>query len=209
MWLSRFLRKPVGSGQIIDAFEDLSFEAERLPELRGEPIKFGPVRVLSHRPPIFLSGIPYDEFLGMAPAFGRRYGDVKAGFIIFPTWTIETPKKAQAIRQSFLQHTKRYSRHTIRYICNTPGEAQLLEKFGQPATFLNHKFTVYSGRFLRLKSSLTQFTMPGSSMESDTSWQQVLRELPTSLIASRRKAGSRNSNACGAKRRRAVPRMSC
>lgn len=157
MWLSRFIRKPIGSGQIIDASEDLSFEAERLPELRGEPIKFGPVRVLSYRPPIFLSGIPYDEFLGMAPAFGRRYGDVKAGFIIFPTWTIETPKKAQAIRQSFLQHTKRYSRHTIRYICNTPGEAQLLEKFGQPAMFLNHKFTVSERVFRPLPEAKVEF----------------------------------------------------
>ncbi|SFV32121.1 glycosyltransferase [Hyphomicrobium facile] len=154
MGLSRFIRKFVGSRQ---TSEGPSFEVERLPELRGEPIKFGPIRVLSYRPPIFLSGIPYDEFLGMAPAFGRHYGDVEAGFIIFPTWSIETPQKAKAIRQSFLQHTKRYPRHKIRYICNTPGETRLLEKFGQPAMFLNHKFTVSERVFRPLPEASVEF----------------------------------------------------
>lgn len=157
MWLSRFIRKSVGSRRIINWSEDLSFEAERLPELRGRPIEFGPVRILSTDPPIFLSGIPYDEFLGVARAFGERYGNVRAGFIVYPTWSIEDRRKAMAIRQSFLAHTKRYPRHTIRYICNTPGEARMLEEHGQRAEFLNHKFTVSEHIFRPLPEAAVEF----------------------------------------------------
>ena len=145
MWLSRLIRTTLRHhkpGPNKTASRDLSFESERLPELRGAPISFGPVRVLSDDPPVFLSGIPYDGFLGIARAFGERYGDRKAGFVIFPTWSIEKPRKAKAIRQSFLGHAARYPNHLIRYICNTPGEARLLEECGQPATFLNQNFTV-------------------------------------------------------------------
>ena len=49
----------------------------------------GPVLTLSVSPPVFLSGIPFEEYLGIAGAFARRYGDIPAGFIIFPTRTIE------------------------------------------------------------------------------------------------------------------------
>jgi len=93
-------------------------------------------------PPIFISGISYDEFLGFARAFGERYGDTKAAFIIFPTWSIETPEKARAIRSAFLRHAYKYPNHHLRYICNTPGEAAVLREAGQPAIFLNNKFTV-------------------------------------------------------------------
>ena len=57
----------------------------------SHPDDSGPAAVLSRHPPILISGIAHDQFLGIAPAFGERYGDVAAGFIIFPTWSIETP----------------------------------------------------------------------------------------------------------------------
>ena len=55
-----------------------------------------PVAVLCHNPPVFKTGIIFEEFLGIAPAFGERYGDVAAGFIIYPTWTIESRSAALA-----------------------------------------------------------------------------------------------------------------
>jgi glycosyltransferase involved in cell wall biosynthesis len=118
------------------------WEAQRPPALRGQTIDFGPVRVLSAEPPVFLSGIPYDQCLGFAPSFARRYGNRAAGFIIFPTWTIEAPDKARTIAAAVRRHRRRYGRHRLHYICNTAAEADLLASFGQPALFLNHKFTV-------------------------------------------------------------------
>ena len=69
-------------------------EFARLPDLGLKPIKFGPVRILAAEPPLFLTGTAYDEYLGLAPAFGRRYGNTPAAFIIFPTWSVETPALA-------------------------------------------------------------------------------------------------------------------
>ena len=132
-------RKPT---PVLASQEMPTFERQRLPELRGGAIQFGPVKLLSTDPPIFLSGIAYDEFLGVARSFGQRYGNVKAGFIIFPTWSIENAAKAEAIRHSSLLHNQRYPEHKLRYICNTVEEARMLECFEQRAVFLNHKFTV-------------------------------------------------------------------
>jgi glycosyltransferase involved in cell wall biosynthesis len=137
--------------------EKVSFVSERLPELGEGPIRFGPVKLLSTDPPIFLSGIPYDEYVGVARAFGNRYGNVKAGFIIFPTWTIEAPDKARSLRQAFLHHTQLYPEHRFRYICNTIEEASVLESVGQPALFLNHKFTVSEQVFRPLPDVPVEF----------------------------------------------------
>ena len=133
------------------------FEATRPPELRGQPIRFGPVRILSAEPPVFLSGTSYDEFLGFAPTFAQRYGNRPAGFIIFPTWSIETPERAKRIGEVVRAHTRRFDRHRIRYICNTQGEAALLRENGLPALFLNHKFTVSDRIFRPLGSARPEF----------------------------------------------------
>lgn len=137
--------------------EDPLPEGKRLPELQGSPIKFGPVKVLSVDPPIFLSGISYDEYVGVARSFGRRYGNVKAGFIIFPTWTIEPPERAAGLRAAYLAHVARYPKHRLYYICNTAEEAQGLENVGQAALFLNHKFTVSEEIFRPLPEVPVEF----------------------------------------------------
>lgn len=118
------------------------FERQRLPELQGRPIDFGPAILLSENPPIFLSGMPYDEFLGIAPTFARRYGNAKAGFIVYPTWSIESEEKARYISYLASRHERLYPNHRLRFICNTQRETELLNRFGRPALFLNHKFTV-------------------------------------------------------------------
>ncbi|MFN3746847.1 MAG: glycosyltransferase [Hyphomicrobiaceae bacterium] len=105
-------------------------------------IGFGPVRVLSVKPPVFLSGIPYDKYLGVAGEFARHYGNVKAGFIIFPTWSIEQPGRPEAIKQCLLDHCSRYPNHKFRFICNTRKETGMLLEVGVSAEFLNKNFTV-------------------------------------------------------------------
>ena len=104
--------------------------------------EIGPVPVLSVRPPILMSGIAYDQFLGIAPAFGERYGDVAAGFIIFPTWSIEHPGKPEQIAAAASAHRERFRNHRLQFICNTEREVELLKLAGQPAILLNNNFTV-------------------------------------------------------------------
>lgn len=122
-----------------------------------KPIDFGPVRVLSVEPPIFLSGIPYDEYVGFAGPFARHYGNVDAGFIIFPTWSIEQPGRPEALRQRLLEHVSRYPNHKFRFICNTAAEAELLRGVGIPALFLNKNFTVSDQMFRPLASATVEF----------------------------------------------------
>jgi uncharacterized protein (TIGR01627 family) len=129
----------------------------RIPDLRGQPLRFGPVRVLSSTPPILLSGIPYDGYLGIATAFAEKHGDVPAGFLIFPTWSIETEKLAARIREAHRQHRQRHPGHVIRYICNTEGEARLLQEAGEAAIFLNHKFFVSEDVFRPLPGVPAEF----------------------------------------------------
>jgi glycosyltransferase involved in cell wall biosynthesis len=120
-------------------------------------VDFGPVRILSASPPILLSGIPYDEYLGIARAFAARHGNVEAGFVIFPTWTIESSGFPEAIRQRFLSHIERYPRHELRFICNTPKETELLTGAGLPATFLNKNFMVSDRIFHPIPTAEVEF----------------------------------------------------
>jgi uncharacterized protein (TIGR01627 family) len=128
--------------------DDSPFEASRMPELCGQPVRFGPVLMLSVEPPVFLSGISFDGFLGFAPSFAHHHGNTPAAFIIFPTWSIETPQIAERLSAAVRRHILRYDQHRFRYICNTPSEAELLNDAGQPALFLNHKVIV-SDRIFR------------------------------------------------------------
>jgi glycosyltransferase involved in cell wall biosynthesis len=129
----------------------------RVPELRGRPIGFGPVRELSSEPPVFLCGIPYDLFQGFAPAFGKRYGQRPAGFLIVPTWSIEHPDRVAALVEGHHWHTERFPEHRLRYLCNSEGEADLLRAHDLPADLLNHKCTVSDEIFRPLPDVEVEF----------------------------------------------------
>jgi uncharacterized protein (TIGR01627 family) len=125
-----------------DDVPPLRLDYQRPAELRGRPIGFGPVRVLSVEPPVFLCGIPYDQFQGFAPAFGKRYGQRPAGFLIVPTWSVEAPEVVDALVEGHYWHRERFPEHRLRYLCNSAREVELLQGRGMPAILLNHKFTV-------------------------------------------------------------------
>lgn len=134
-----------------------AFEHLRPPELRGRPIGFGSVRTLSLEPPVFMCGMPYDQFQGFAPAFGKRYGRRPAGFLVVPTWSIEYPDRADAIAAAHRWHRAAYPEHRLRYLCNSPGEADLLRERGLPAVLLNHKLTVSEQVFRPLPGVPVEF----------------------------------------------------
>lgn len=121
------------------------------------PMEIGPARLLSSAPPIFLSGIPYEEYLGIAGAFAQRYGNVTAGFVVFPTWSIERPGFPEAIKRKFADHSKRYPNHRFRFICNTRNEAELMKALGLPAAFLNKNFMVSDRIFRPLPDAEIEF----------------------------------------------------
>jgi glycosyltransferase involved in cell wall biosynthesis len=168
------------------------------------PIEFGPVRLLSAAPPVFLSGIPYDEYLGIANAFAQRYGNMRCGFIIFPTWSIDNPRHPPAIRQKLSDHSRRYPNHRFLFICNTPREAQLLEEHGLPATFLNKNImvsdrtfrpipgpdvefdAVYNARFVQLKRHELAAAVPRVGYVSyveDAAYGQEFKNLYAAALA--------------------------
>ncbi len=118
---------------------------------------FGPARLLSAEPPVLLAGISRHENLGIASAFARHYGNSKAGFVIFPTWSIERHGPPQTIRREFLDHVGHYPNHRFRFICNTPAETALLQEVGLPAIFLNKNFMVSDRIFRPLAHAEVEF----------------------------------------------------
>lgn len=122
-----------------------------------DPIDFGPVRVLSTSPPVLLTGIPYNEYLGIAGAFGQRYGNVEAGFVVFPTWSLEGPGRPQGVKARLDDHLAQYPRHSFRFVCNTLRETTLLNDAGIAATFLNKNFTVSDQIFRPLEAANVEF----------------------------------------------------
>lgn len=119
--------------------------------------EFGPARLLSTSPPVFLTGIARGEDLGIARAFGRAYGDVQAGFIVFPTWSIERPGRSNQINNSLTEHLALYPRHKFRFICNTPREAEMMSEVGLSAEFLNKNFMVSDEIFCPLDGASAEF----------------------------------------------------
>lgn len=102
----------------------------------------GPVWIVSDDPPVFLTGMPSDDYLGIAPHYAERHGGAAAGFIVFPTWSIERAGVPDEIAQAHAAHVARYPSHRFRFMCNTAREAELLQALGLPAQFLNKNFTV-------------------------------------------------------------------
>jgi uncharacterized protein (TIGR01627 family) len=179
---------------------------KRRPQPRAKPDvprDFGPARLLSSAPPVFLSGIPRDCYLGIASAFARRHGNASAGFIIFPTWSIEGSHLPEAIRQTLADHSRRYPNHLFRFIGNNPKEAQLLQDVGLQAEFLNKNFMVsdrifrpmpdatvefdaiYNARFIRVKRHELVAAIPkvGYIAYIENDRQRGFRELSAAALA--------------------------
>jgi glycosyltransferase involved in cell wall biosynthesis len=123
----------------------------------AKPHDYGPVGLISQDPPIFMTGIAFDELIGIAGAFGRRFGDIPAGFLIYPTWSIEEAGRVAAIGQAAREHRRRYPSHRLIVMANTQREADLLAAEGLPSVFLNKNFTVPEKIFRPLPDSEPEF----------------------------------------------------
>lgn len=104
--------------------------------------QYGPIALLSCDPPIILSGLAYKNWLGIAPAVGRIFGNRDIGILIYPTWSIEDDCRIAMIRAAYKQHRRQYPQHIITYMCNTEREFEMLSVAGVPAVFLNKNFIV-------------------------------------------------------------------
>ena len=124
---------------------------------KGQSGDFGPARLLASAPPILLTGTARGAYLGISSAFARRHGNTQAGFIVFPTWSIERSQVPQAIRKEFSRHIARYPNHRFRFICNTPAEARRLAELDLPAMFLNKNFMVSEHMFQPVAGTAIEF----------------------------------------------------
>ena len=139
--------------QIIDAIN-----IEQVPEDEwGTRRDFGPVAIISSDPPIIKCGIAYEEWLAIAGAFGRRYSNMPAAFLIYPTWSIENPEKAAAIGRAVREHRNLYPAHLLIYMGNTQREVDMLVGEGVHAIFLNKNFTVSDDVFRPLPHVKVEF----------------------------------------------------
>jgi glycosyltransferase involved in cell wall biosynthesis len=109
---------------------------------------------LSRDPPAFYSLGP---ILGIAPAFGARYGATPAGFMIGFSSSKETTKFADRIAAVARAHLRAYPRHALFYTCNTQREANLLQERGLTASLVNHNLAISETVFRPLPDSVVEF----------------------------------------------------
>jgi hypothetical protein len=117
----------------------------------------GPSWMMSTLPPLFLTGATRSDLLGIATMFGDRFGNVDAGFIVFPTCNFELENLATEARKRYLEHVTEFPRHAIGFICNTAAETRLFQRQGLPATLLNQNFTVSETSFHPVPSAAIEF----------------------------------------------------
>ena len=138
--------------------------------------------VISSEPPIIMTGMAFEYFLGLAPAFGKTYPSLPAAFLIYPCWTIEDPRRSAEVINAAEAHLREHPAHQLVFLCNTAAETDLLVKGGLNAILLNKNFTV-STRFSVLsptaKLSLMRFTMPGSILRNVICSRKKSHGLPT------------------------------
>jgi glycosyltransferase involved in cell wall biosynthesis len=118
---------------------------------------FGPVALVSMTPPIIMGGMAYENWIGMAGAFGRRFGKRPAAFLIYPTWTLEKPEVVSAIARVRREHCRRYPDHRLIHLANTQREVEMLEGEGVPTVLLNKNFTISERIFRPLEEVEPEF----------------------------------------------------
>ncbi len=96
-----------------------------------------PAAVLNAEPLISYSGLLREAPLGLANFGAERLRGHPAWFMISPTWSIEAEDVAQGIREAAILHRARIPHHRLIFVCNTPEEVLLLQKFGEAAYFYN------------------------------------------------------------------------
>lgn len=123
----------------------------------GDRLGYGPCSILSVDPPIFFSGIAFKEFVGIAGAFGRRFGNLPAAFILYPTWTIASPSKAASVIAAARGHLAKYPEHHLVFACNSAEERDRLLRGGLSALLLNKNCIVPEAVFRPLDGVDVEF----------------------------------------------------
>lgn len=147
----------------------------RISQARAE---FGPSALLSEDPPIFLTGIAFEEYLGIAPAFGRTNGSLPAAFLIYPTWTIEDRRRSAAVIAAAKAHIEKYPTHELVFPCNTAAEQHVLSSAGLEAHFLNKNFTVSETIFRPLPGVEVEFDAIYNARIDPDKRHELAQEIP-------------------------------
>ena len=139
---------------------------------RASPDALVPAAVLNAEPLISYSGLLRRGPIGPGK-FRRRTppGRGPAWFMISPTWSIEAEDVAQGIREAAILHRARNPDHRLIFVCNTPEEVLLLQKFGEAAYFYNKTANSSERIFRPLERAAVEFDaiynaqlVPGSGM---------------------------------------------
>jgi len=127
------------------------------PRIEEPSQEFGPAAIFSFDPPIFLSGIAFKKYVGIATEFGKRYGSLPAAFLIYPTWTIDEEERAGRVIRTAKAHQDEYPSHQLVFLCNTAGERDRLLQAGLDAHLLNKNFIVSDRIFRPLPNATIEF----------------------------------------------------
>lgn len=96
-----------------------------------------PATILHADPLITYSGLTPAAPLGLAGASAAALRATPGWFLLSPTWSVETAKKARRLRELAVLHRQGNPLHNLVFVCNTPEETVLLQQAGEAAFFYN------------------------------------------------------------------------
>jgi glycosyltransferase involved in cell wall biosynthesis len=104
-----------------------------------------------------MSGIAFRDLLGIAPAFGRRYGNVPVGFLLYPNWSLAAARKVASIASAARAHAQTYPEHRLVFLCSTAEERDLLRGTGLDAVAISSNLLVSERTFQPLDTATVAF----------------------------------------------------
>ena len=155
-----------------------SKQKDPLPPVEETLTEFGPAAILSFDPPVFYCGIAFEECIGIAGVFGKVYGSLPAGFIIYPCWTIDDEHRARRIIETAKAHQEEYPTHDLVFLCNTAGERDRLLDGGLKGHLLNKNFTVSDRIFRPLPNSRVEFDAVYNARFDPRKRHELARKIP-------------------------------
>jgi len=126
----------------------LSLERDDERDSRGPRHFELPVAVLCRQPLISYSGIVPDAALGVASLLPPSADGPDRWFLLSPTWSLEKPDITRTLRARAVLHRLRRPNDRLIFMCNSPGELELLRGLGE-AAFLSVKTCAVSEQIFR------------------------------------------------------------
>jgi glycosyltransferase involved in cell wall biosynthesis len=125
--------------------------------------------VASRLPLIIITSEGVQDLALMSECVGAR----KAHFIVMFWWSKETATRAKEVRHFYTRHRTKFPRHDVTFVCNTPGEHELLKRLHVPSVYCNQNCLLDESRY---------HIVPGAVRKYDAVYNGRLEKMKRHLL---------------------------